>query len=165
MPEEKEPKQAKSKGRARPSFSAPVYATESRAAGWVDVPAPPDAEAVVESPSPVTAPPPVVAVTARRPRVLPKPRAAYRPEVPIQANPVPAGTLAAIEEPIEVKYDRPIVTAKPLVPQQSASFSGVIVAGVSVAVGITILSTYIAFEMFAFPLRLASGILSPRKQR
>ena len=41
MPETAKPKAAK-KGKSRPSFSAPVFTTEARAAGWVDVaPAPP----------------------------------------------------------------------------------------------------------------------------
>lgn len=176
MPEDKEPKQAKSKGRTRPSFSAPVYATESRAAGWVDIPVPPSTDPLVEPESAVTAPPaPLVSVATRRPRVLPKPRAAHRPETPDHAETpkhaatAPTTTLATIEEPIEVEYDRPTLaaargTGAPLATTPSASVSGVIVAGVSVAVGMAILSTYVAFEMFAFPLRLAAGILAPRKQ-
>ena len=170
MPEDKEPKQAKSKGRTRPSFSAPGYATESRAAGWVDIPVTPSTDPLVEPESAVTAPPaPLVSVATRRPRVLPKPRAAHRPETPKHAAPSLTTTLAPIEEPIEVEYDRPTLaaargTGAPLAATPAASVSGVIVAGVSVAVGMAILSTYVAFEMFAFPLRLAAGILAPRKQ-
>lgn len=170
MPEEKEPKQAKPKGRARPSFSAPVYATESRAAGWVDIPAPLSAETPAEpEPAVAASSAPLVSVATHRPRVLPKPRAAHRPEAPGQTAPTPTTALAAIEEPLEVEYDRPILasargTEAPPAPTPSASVSGVIVAGVSVAVGMAILSTYVAFEMFAFPLRLAAGILAPRKQ-
>lgn len=172
MPEDNEPKQAKPKGRTRPSFSAPVYAAEPRAAGWVDLPTTPPVEPPV---APVAAPEVAVLVVTRRARVLPKPRAVYRPESASPAAEIPGTlspvtSLAPIEEPIEVEYDRPTLsapsaTATQPAPVASASVSGVVIAGVSVAVGMAILSTYVAFEIFAFPLRVAVGIIGPRKQR
>lgn len=188
MPEETNPKSTKTKGKSRPSFSAPVHAAEPRASAWVDVPsstdviASPDPELVAEilQPEPVAehhsatahhathehthaasveapAQPRIDAKTevaaptsSRRLRLLPKPRAAYRPQPHVHAEPQ---SPVRIPDPIPVHH----VEARP------ASASGAVVTGVGIALGLAVIGTYVAFEMLAMPLRLASGLFGSRK--
>lgn len=176
MPDETTPKSTKTKGKSRPSFSAPVHAAEPRASAWVDVPssidivATPDPELVagILEPEPVAEPTPAASVeiladakgevkaevaapaSSRRLRLLPKPRAAYRPQTHAHAEPQP---LVAIPDSIPVHH----AATRP------ASVSGAVVTGVGIALGLAVIGTYVAFEMFAMPLRLVSGLFGSRK--
>lgn len=194
MPEETPAKPTKTKGKSRPSFSAPVHAAEPRASAWVDVAsstdviASPDPELVAEiletgpvaehtpatphhaaheqphqhphtaaaeipaeSKSEAKAEVEVAAPTSsRRLRLLPKPRAAYRPQPHAHAEPQ---TPVRIPDPTPVSH----ADARP------ASVSGAMVTGVGIALGLAVIGTYVAFEMLAMPLRLASGLFGSRK--
>ncbi len=148
MSEVNEPKPMK-KGKSRPSFSAPVYATEARASGWVDI-----------SPG-ITLEPVEEVITETTPMVI----AEQAPPPPARSTKLairPRTRVAIPQEPIEIERERPAAAAPTV--RQTPNHS-LLVAGISMTISIVAVSAWVAMEMFSLPMRVAAGILDSRNKR